>query len=137
MAGFLSCKGTLSTHVEFFIDQHSQVLLPRGALSPFSTKTVFALEIASAQVQDFGLVQLYKVCTVPPIEPIKVPLDDTGSLQCIDITTVSPSKLMRVHPISMSMSAKKLKSDSPNINHHVVFPFGHQAIDSNTLSVSI
>ncbi|KAK4810396.1 hypothetical protein QYF61_023707 [Mycteria americana] len=38
--GFLGCKSTLPSHVQFFIHQHPQVLLRRAALIQFITQSI-------------------------------------------------------------------------------------------------
>ena len=56
MVGPLDCKRTLPAHVEFFINQHSQILLLRAApKQPFPTQPVAVLEIAPTQMQDLAL----------------------------------------------------------------------------------
>ncbi|TRZ19249.1 hypothetical protein HGM15179_007850 [Zosterops borbonicus] len=54
--------------------------------SSFIPQSVQMLVIALTQVQDLalGLVEFHKVCTVPPVKPVKVPLDDIPSLQCVN-----------------------------------------------------
>ena len=65
--GLAGSKYTLLANVKFLTSQHFQVLLPRAALNPFSTQTVFLLGIALTHVQDlaFGLVELYEFCMSP------------------------------------------------------------------------
>lgn len=60
---FLGFKCTLPTHVKSVINQHSQILLLRAVLNPFSAQSVSVLKIAPTQVQDvaLGLVVLPKV----------------------------------------------------------------------------
>jgi len=64
MVGHLGCKCTLLVHVE-----HSQILLFRAAIKPFSAQPVLLLEIVLAQVQDLtlGLVELHEVGMGPPL----------------------------------------------------------------------
>jgi len=77
MVGLVGCKLILLTHVELLINQHSQVLLSRAALNPFSAQPIFVLGIALSHVQDLalGLVELHDVHKGPPLKPVKVPLD--------------------------------------------------------------
>jgi len=44
--GLLDCQHTLLAHAESFINQHTQVLLLRAALKPFSTQPLSVLGIA-------------------------------------------------------------------------------------------
>jgi len=64
-------------HDDSFINQHSQILLLRAALKPFSTQPVYVLGIALTQVQDLalGLVELHEVGMDPHLKPVQVPLD--------------------------------------------------------------
>jgi len=70
VVGFLGCKCTLSDHVELLINEHTQVLLLRAALNPFSAQSVFVLGIAPTLVQDLalGLVKLHEVCIGAPLK---------------------------------------------------------------------
>jgi len=52
--GLLGWKHTLLARVESFINQHSQILLLRAALKPFSTQPVSLLGISPTQVQDLA-----------------------------------------------------------------------------------
>ena len=55
MVGPLDCKRTLPAHVESFINRHSQILLLKAALKPFSAQPVSGLGIAPTQMQDLAL----------------------------------------------------------------------------------
>ncbi|KAK4832535.1 hypothetical protein QYF61_023867 [Mycteria americana] len=87
--GFLGCKCTLLAHVQFFIHQYPQGLLPRAALNPFIPHSVLILGIALTQVQNLalGLVELHEVHRGPLLKPVKVPLDGIPSLRNISCTT--------------------------------------------------
>jgi len=63
MVRLLCRQRTLAGHVQLFIQQHTQDLLGRAALDPFSTQSVFVLGIALTHVQDpaRGLAELHKV----------------------------------------------------------------------------
>ncbi|PKU46981.1 rna-directed dna polymerase from mobile element hypothetical protein [Limosa lapponica baueri] len=89
VVGFLGCQSVLSAHVKLPIHEHSQVLLLRAALQPFSAQPVFVLGIAMSQVQDFalGLVELNEVYTGTLLKPVQVPLDGIPSLQRVDSAT--------------------------------------------------
>ena len=69
MVGFLGCKCPLLDLVESFINGHSQILLLRAALKPFSTQPVLVLGIALTQVQYLApaLVELDKIGMGPPL----------------------------------------------------------------------
>jgi len=56
--GFLGYQSTLLAHVQLPIHQYPQVFFSRAALNPFIPQLVFAMDIASTQVQDlaFGSV---------------------------------------------------------------------------------
>jgi len=56
MVGLLGGKLPLPAHVESYINQHSQILLLRAALDPFSIQPVSVLGIVLTQVQDLALV---------------------------------------------------------------------------------
>jgi len=45
--GFLGCKSTLPTHVEFLIHQYPQVLLLRADLEPLSAQPVLVFGISA------------------------------------------------------------------------------------------
>ena len=51
----LVCEHPLPAHVELLVTQHSQILLRRAALNPFSTQSVSMLGIAPTHVQDMEL----------------------------------------------------------------------------------
>jgi len=69
VVGLLGCECTLVTHVDLLVNQHSQVILLRAALDPFSTQPLFVLGIALTHLQDLalGLVELDEVHTGPPL----------------------------------------------------------------------
>jgi len=50
MVGLQGCKHTLPGHVDL-VNQHSQVLLLRAALNPFSAQPVFVLGISLSRVR--------------------------------------------------------------------------------------
>ena len=90
MVGFLGCKCTLlvvfASHPPITLKSFSSGL---HSTHPFSNQPVFVPGIVSTHMQDLvlGLVELHKVCTDPPLKPVKVPLDGITSLQDIDHTT--------------------------------------------------
>ncbi|KAK4829762.1 hypothetical protein QYF61_006486 [Mycteria americana] len=144
---FLGCKRTLLSHVELLIDQHPQVLLLRAALNPFSTQPVFVLGIAPTHVQDLalGLFELHEVHTVPPLKPVKVPLDGIPSLQHVDRTTqlgvigkLAEGALNPTVHVTNKDVKQRWSQHRPlrNATHHWS-PLGYQAIDRNSLSVTI
>jgi len=57
---------------ELLLNQHSQVLLFKGALNPFSTQSVFVLGITLTQVQDLALgrVELHEIFMGPLLKPV-------------------------------------------------------------------
>ena len=55
MAGLLGSKHTLPDHIDSLINQHSQILLLRVALKPFSAQPVSALDIVPTQMQNLAL----------------------------------------------------------------------------------
>lgn len=65
MVGLLGWGHRLLAHIKLIIN--TPIFLPRAALNPFSTQTVFLLGIALTHVQDlaFGLVELYEFCMSP------------------------------------------------------------------------
>lgn len=58
----------LPGQVELLVRQHTQLLLPRAALNPFSTQPVFVLGIVLTHVQDLGdkTPCSFKGCDVDP-----------------------------------------------------------------------
>ncbi|PKU41506.1 hypothetical protein llap_8184 [Limosa lapponica baueri] len=144
---FLCCQYTLPTHVKLFIHKHSQVLLLRAALQPFSTQHVFVPGIAMSLVQDLalGLVELHAVCTGPPLKPVQVPLDVIPSLQRVNRATQLGviSKLTEgALNATIHVSNKEVKQHSspyqPLRNTTCHWPStGHLAIDRNPLSAAI
>ena len=78
----------LLAHVEFLINQHSQILF-RAALKPFSAQPVSVLGIALAQVQHLalGLVDLHEVGTDSLLKPVQVPLDGIPSISHVNCST--------------------------------------------------
>ncbi|KAK4823520.1 hypothetical protein QYF61_003029 [Mycteria americana] len=147
IVGFLGCKHTLPGHVELLINQHTQVLLLRAALNPFSAQTVFVLGIAPTHVQDLalGLVDLHEVCMGPPSKSVKVPLGGIPSLQRVNCT---------MQPGVVDKPAEGALSPTVHVTNKEVkqrwsqyqplrkatchsSPLGHQAIDRNYLSETI
>jgi len=59
MVGLLGCECTLLVHVELLVNQHTQVLLGRAALNPFSALPVFVLVIALTRMQDLFCFVLF------------------------------------------------------------------------------
>ena len=86
MVGLLGCESTLLGHAKLLINQHPQVLLLRGALSPLSVQPVFVLGIAPTHVQDLalGLVEPYDIHMNQLLELVQVPVDCIPSLRCVD-----------------------------------------------------
>ncbi|KAK4826321.1 hypothetical protein QYF61_007406 [Mycteria americana] len=79
MVGLLSCKHTLSAHVQFFIHQYPQVLLHRAALNPFVPQPEQDLAL--------GLVEPHEVHIGPLLKLVQVPLDGIPSLRHVNCTT--------------------------------------------------
>jgi len=75
--GLLGSKCTLPSPFESFIIRHTQILLLRAALKPFSAQTVPVLEIAPTHMWTFcsslGSVELHEVGMGPPLKPVQVP----------------------------------------------------------------
>ena len=89
MIGFLCCMLALSTHTEFFIHQHSQVLLLRDVLSTSSFLSAFMFGIALTHMQELalGLAKLCEVHTGTPLQPDQVLLKDIPTFQRTDHIT--------------------------------------------------
>jgi len=51
MIGPVGCKHMLMAHIEFLRNGHTQILLHRAALKPFSSQPISVFGIASTQVQ--------------------------------------------------------------------------------------
>ncbi|PKU45108.1 hypothetical protein llap_4594 [Limosa lapponica baueri] len=145
--GLLGCKPTLLAHIELLIYQHPQVLLLRAALNPFSLQHVCVFGIASTHMQDFvlALVEFHEVRTGPPLKPVKVPLDGTSSLQCVDCSTqlgvicklAAGALNLTVHVADREVKQYRFNyCPLRNYSHHWS-PLGHQAIDHNSLSVTV
>ena len=77
MVGLLGYKYAMLAQVESFINGHPQILPLWAALKSFSTKSVFVVGIAPAQMQDFalGLIELHEVGMGPPLKSVQFPLD--------------------------------------------------------------
>jgi len=75
----LGCKHALPAHVESFINQHSQILLLRAALKPFSIQPVLGVALTQTQDLALGRVDLHEVGIGPPLKPVQVPLDNIPS----------------------------------------------------------
>jgi len=58
MIGLLGCKYTLLARIESFINPHSQILLLRAALKPFSAQPVSVLGIAPPRCRNLHLMIL-------------------------------------------------------------------------------
>lgn len=85
--GFLGYQHTLPAPVEFFIQQHCQLLLLRAIISPFTAQPVFLIRIAPDQKQDhtLGLVELREVQRGPPVKSVYVVLDGILSVNREDV----------------------------------------------------
>lgn len=108
-------------HAELLVNQQPQDLL-KAAVNLFSAQPVFVLVISLTHMQDLALdlVQLHKVLTDPPLEPVKVPLGGIPSLQHVNHTTQSGvfSKLAAgaLDPTAM-LQTMILNSAGSNTNH--------------------
>lgn len=117
-AGILGCKGALPGHAELLVSQHSQGLqsCPQSILCP----TIFVSGIALPQVLDlaFGLVELLKVHTGPPLKPVQVSLEGIPSLQHVDCPTAWHCQQLAegvLDPI-VHITAKMLNIIGPSAN---------------------
>ena len=97
-------------HIQLPIHQYPQVFFSRAVLNPFIPQLVFAMEVASTQVQDlaFGLVELHEVDMDPPFKPVQVHLDGISSMSAAPPGSVSTANLLKVHSISLSMSPTRM-----------------------------
>ena len=89
MVCLLGYKYAMLAQVESFINGHPQILPLWAALKSFSTKSVFVVGIAPAQMQDFalGLIELHEVGLGRPLKPVHIPWNDIPSLLCVNCTT--------------------------------------------------
>ncbi|PKU46701.1 hypothetical protein llap_3018 [Limosa lapponica baueri] len=137
--GFLGCKHMLLAHVELLIHQHSQVLLLRAALNPFSSHPVFVPEIAVTHVQNLALdlVELHEILAGPPLKPVKIPLDGISALQRMNSSTQLGviSKLAEgalnptFHVVEKNVRQCQFQYNPLRNTTHHWFPLGHRAID--------
>ena len=70
--GFLSCEGTLLTHVHLFIHLYPQVFFSRAALNPFILQLLLVMGVALNRVQDLalGFVEPHEVHLGPLLKPV-------------------------------------------------------------------
>ncbi|PKU40070.1 hypothetical protein llap_9625 [Limosa lapponica baueri] len=117
-----------------------------ATLSPFILQPVLIPGIDLTHVQDLavGLVELHKVHTGPPHKPVKVSLDGTPSLQRVHHTTeLDVGNFLEGSfnpPVRVTnKDVKEGKSQYrplKNVSCHWS-PLEHQAVDRNSLSVTI
>ncbi|KAK4832110.1 hypothetical protein QYF61_020737 [Mycteria americana] len=87
--GFLGRLGTLLTHIQAAVNQHSQVLFCRAAFQPLFPKPVALHGVAVTQVQDpaLSLVESHTIGLSPSIQPVQVPLQSLPTLKQIKLHT--------------------------------------------------
>ena len=107
--GFMGCKLML---ICFFINQHLQVLLCRGALYPFSAQPVFMIETALTQCTDLHLIlfifirfaQAHPSTLARFLFMTSLPSRDPATKLSVALILLSSTTLLRLHSIPLSMS---------------------------------
>ncbi|TRZ15800.1 hypothetical protein HGM15179_011299 [Zosterops borbonicus] len=115
--GFLNNKCTLLAHVELLMNQHTQILLLRAALNPFSTQPEGVLGIFPIHMQDSDFVELHEVHTSLSLKAAKVPLVAIPFLWSVDHTTqMGIVGKLAVGALPLSMPPTKImESASPRV----------------------
>ncbi|KAK4823224.1 hypothetical protein QYF61_027565 [Mycteria americana] len=87
--GFLGHLGTLLSHIQAAVNQHSQVLLCWAAFQPLFPKPVALHGVVVAQVQDLALslAEPHTTGPSPSIQPVQIPLQSLPPLKQINTPT--------------------------------------------------
>ena len=120
------CKRTLLACVQPFVHQGPQILLRRDGLSEFFSQPVHISGIAPTHVQHlaFGLVESHQVhvCSISNLFRSLWMTSLPSVVSVAPLSLVSPSDLLRVHSIPLSISLiKMMKFTNPKTNlweHH-------------------
>ena len=133
--GLLGCKSMLLPHVKIFIQQDSQVLLGRAAVSEFFSPSWYTSGITLTQVQYFAL------CFVEPHSITRGHFSNFFRslwMTCLPsvapaapLSLVSSANLLRVRSILLSMSfIEMLKSTNARMD-----PWGKPLVSSLLLNI--
>ncbi|NXX26818.1 F120B protein, partial [Nicator chloris] len=124
----------------------SNTLKPFLALLSIHSPSSLYLWSGLLQVQDLvlGPVEIYEVCTGPPLKPVQIPLDGSlpSSMSMAPHSLGSPADLLREHSVPLSVFlAEMLNSAGPSTDPEDTTshwpPLAHRAIDHNSFSTTI